>query len=777
MFNQTDYKYKPLFGNSIQTQNFQASVPAGLTPAMQGEINPDALKQKAQDSYVANKAGEFEEIDPLKLWAVGLPAWYVTAQGMDLFARGTRGADYSKTIYGKIGNLGDKVSDLVTENRVAKSGPMQSLGNFLSRVKNWAAKKAYDNSAILRSLKTPSKPELELVASQSKGMRGFILYDYPQVVENFVENSVKHVKDLDAYGADKAFIEAKKALIKGGANAKEVIERAEFELLSKNKDPNIIDRWMKLSPERRAEGLMNLKARAAGYQNLKHYQAVKKDVINNLDEVLKACDRANPNMYSKIWTSDKNWWSKFKGHIIGRRVHMSEFRNKLVSAIGKLPDGTLAHRTKLGRFLPKITNYFLEGFTNRVAGGKFVALMNATMLADVLIRTANAEKGDKVKTFTERTSEMVGFFVFSPMALRLTHIFGGIQYAGISDKTFTNLLTKLDAKRAKMTVAEYNAAKEIILKAQNAAKSGKNMTEAYRTAYNFFCEKATNANYSTKAEYKAANKALKNILKGDIKWWNFPAKFLKKCARILTVGLEQRVPYRKVAADIPKTWGNSFSSAMKRVWSIAKDSFKHPKYWTKQALGYPVRIISVMLILMPFLNKLGVKFTHSIFGRPSKSILDKEGEVKQDSNDMTPQQQAELEQYMADLKRQQSLNNMAKPNLSRPTNLISMAANGNPYHETIPVKPQVKPDLSRPTNLINMAQHGQMYENKLTPKNVQETQKKDSDKELEPVRTYIPSSAGVKITDVKQDTTAVDAALKKSDDAEKLAMETLAMKW
>ena len=199
----------------------------------------------------------------------------------------------------------------------------------------------------------------------------------------------------------------------------------------------------------------------------------------------------------------------------------------------------------------------------------------------------------------------------------------------------------------------------------------------------------------------------------------------------------------------------------------------------KQGLGYPVRIIAVMAMVMPFLNNLGVKFTHLIFGRPSKSILDKESDKEAaDPNAMTPEQQAELERYMADLKNQNAVNNTAQPDLTRPTNLINMATNGHPYVEQ--PTPQAKPDLSRPTNLLNMAAHGQMYENKLTPKPAEETSgnsSKQKDEELEPVRTYIPSSAPVNLASVKQDTTAVDEALKKSEAVEKQAMETLAMKW
>ena len=198
MFNQTDYRYKQSFGNGyVQPQHSQVqSQGATATPAMQANVDPEALKQKAQDTYVANRVSQFEEIDPLKLWAVGLPAWYVTAQSMDLYAKAARGADYNKTILGKIGNFGDKVSNLVTDNRVAKSGPVQAIGQWLTSAKNWTVKKAFENSAVLRAMKTPTSPELDFVKSQAKGMRGFILYDYPQVAENFIEHSVKNVKDL-----------------------------------------------------------------------------------------------------------------------------------------------------------------------------------------------------------------------------------------------------------------------------------------------------------------------------------------------------------------------------------------------------------------------------------------------------------------------------------------------------------------------------------------------------------------------------------------------------
>ena len=77
-----------------------------------------------------------------------------------------------------------------------------------------------------------------------------------------------------------------------------------------------------------------------------------------------------------------------------------------------------------------------EGATNRVAGGKLVAIMQAGYLADVIYKTAKTEGGggEKFKSFMERFTEMIAFFVCMPFALKLMHHIGGLQYIGMDQK-------------------------------------------------------------------------------------------------------------------------------------------------------------------------------------------------------------------------------------------------------------------------------------------------------------------------------------------------------
>ena len=76
------------------------------------------------------------------------------------------------------------------------------------------------------------------------------------------------------------------------------------------------------------------------------------------------------------------------------------------------------------------------------------------------------------------------------------------------------------------------------------------------------------------------------------------------------------------------------------------------------------------------------------------------------------------------------------------------------------------------SNLINQRLHGIPYNQPLTVETNQQTEQQE--KNNEPVRTYIPSPEGVKITN-QEDLSAANKAMQRADAAEKLAMETLKM--
>ena len=209
---------------------------------------------------------------------------------------------------------------------------------------------------------------------------------------------------------------------------------------------------------------------------------------------------------------------------------------------------------------------------------------------------------EKFKSFAERFTEMVAFFVAMPVAIKLMHSIGGLQYAGMGK-------TPEEMKKA---------------------------VEAYRAHLNAHNMKAMSGKFANKAEWKASKKALQKELNAGVR--NPFTKLLKKIGRIVTVGLEQIRPYDKTDIGVMK---DGVKTYRKGIMSKIKDLFRHPKFGIKQMAGYPVRIILGMMIILPFLSKLAVKGSHLIFGKPKNSLLDegKEPEqVKNNNQTQIPQQ-------------------------------------------------------------------------------------------------------------------------------------------
>lgn len=92
---------------SIQNQK-QVNFQQNPAPVMQGAA-ADAAKQKVDNSYIAKRANASAESNPLATLGLGTAVWYGLAQGMDKFNPKCEG-EYSKTILGKLGAWGDKVS-------------------------------------------------------------------------------------------------------------------------------------------------------------------------------------------------------------------------------------------------------------------------------------------------------------------------------------------------------------------------------------------------------------------------------------------------------------------------------------------------------------------------------------------------------------------------------------------------------------------------------------------------------------------------------------------
>ena len=714
--------------NSNQFPQFQAINPQtlqGQQVPMQA-VNPELLKQNVQDSYVSNRVTETTD-DPKGMMYTGLlaiPSWLAIAKGMDKFAEKTRG-DYENTIYYKIGQFGDDITSRVKSSSFGKSSFAQSLNAGYSKFKNFFKKNVTDRFRITRAFAyTPSRPENPMVLTQADGILGFFGGDYPQVSDNFIKQSVA-VDDLVRYGADANDISKFKNAF-DAAKTKEarelILQKAEFECLSKysrgtqlngNVLNTAIDDFSKLSTKDRIAKLKDMKAFEWGFKDFKDLENLKTNIHSNPAKIIEVSSYANKKMMSRAYLNEKGLIYSLQRKLLNRDVFGSEFTNKMAASIGNMdlnahPEYKQAlqkagllnkiPKSALGKFLNKYTNIILEGATNRVAGGKLVALMQAFYFADVLYKSMKADGvSEKFKSFAERFTEMVAFFVAMPLAIKLMHKVGGLQYAGMT----------------KEQVAKYRAN----LKAHNM--------------------KAMSGGFANKAEWKASKNALRTELKANVK--NPVTKLFKKIGRIVTVGLEQIRPYDKkdiadIAADGTKTY-------RKGLMSKIKDFFRHPKFGFKQMAGYPMRIVLGMMIILPFLSKLAVKGSHLIFGKPKNSLLD-EGKEKPQEQLQNPQQ------------------TQIPPQLQHPQN-VQQPVSQTATQTTVQ-------SMQNSSNLLNK------YKNNTASTTTTQTVTQNNNPP-EPVRTYIPSPAGVKIVNQQEDTSAADNALTNADKAEKLAMQTLKM--
>ncbi len=712
----------------FQAMSQMQAANSGQQPNMQA-VNPELLKENIQDSYVANRVSETTDDPKGMLYTAGIavPTWFAITQGMDYFNKKCRG-NYEDTVLYKVGNFGDKISNSVTDSRLAKSSFGQFVHNGFGRFKNFLKTKVVDNSRILRSfVYTPSRPELGMVLDQYMGMSGILMQDYPQHGEKFT-SALKFVEDLDCYGAKPDEIKKyKDAIQKATTNEAriEILQNAELETILKNSRKNLstsqiaqeITNFKALTPKEKITKLKDIKAFEWGFKDFETYEKMMKDHHKYLPEILEASNNANKNLFARIWGSNSSKARKLQKLVFGREVYATENANKFAASLGNYNPAEnpeldkVVKRLGLDKKLPKTAfgkgflkyfNMVLEGSTNRVAGGKFVAIMQAGYLADVIYKTIKTDGGfsEKAKSFAERFTEMVAFFVCMPFALKLMHHIGGLQYAGMDKKA----------------------------------------VEAYRNALKLHNETAKAGLFKNEAAWKASRDNLKTMLNAGVK--NPITKLFKRVGRIVTVGLEQIRPYDNKAI------------VRDGVGSKIKDLFKHPKFGMKQMAGYPMRIVLGMMVLLPMFNKIAVKGSHLLFGKPKHSVLD-EGKEEEAAQKAKEQQAQALQMQKAQQLQQQQAKAQQQAQTTTPQAFQSQT-NGQ-------------------SNLLNKYRNGQnQTATQATTATTTNTNQTNNNKQTEPVRTYIPSPMGIHVQS-NEDFSAAGAALQRADNAEKLALQTLKM--
>ena len=690
------YIQKP-FGMNTASAAINMTNPNAAEPAMGAQIDTQTVVDAASDNFIGNRIKEYGEVDPVKQLGLSIPVMLAINAGMDKYMKLYDGP-YEKSLAGKIGNFGDKVSEILFEKN--------PVGRFISdftknKAKPIAKKYIYDKSAILRAFKeTPSKPELALAVQQMDMFKDFALKEYVNGVENFLK-PLKSVKDFDSIGADKQTIERIEARIAAAPQDKaKIFFEEQYKLLKPTATAEELEAFA--ANPKKAEVIKNLKLNVLKLANEAEFEAIKAEPHKYIPKILDNLEKTDPKLFARIWTSDKDIFSKIGNFLYGRNVPFERIKNALRTVT------VSPHKSAIGRGLNRAVTYITEGATGRMFNGKLSTIMQAYFVAEALLMAAKQDKmSDKARSFAERIVELIGFLAFMPVTMKLMHHIGGLKNTGLTPdqvKKLEDAIVEFNKKAQKLYAgdkAAYKAAFEAEIKPLQRPKTRNPFTWAARKIGDFVTTglKTTIRPYS-RFEQKEVDLCVTELFKN-------PVKYL------------QNIPHR------------------------LKDVACNPKYWFKRFAGWPIRFLLPLMVILPFFNKIAVKATHAIVGKPKYSLLDEEKYTEMQEKEaaqQTAQQQAQ---------QQAQVSTPFDPNSLESTNLIRQAANG---------------------------QHPQNQWTQTTTTAATATTENNKDnKELEPKRTYIPSPVGM----VPQglDMSALDKALAEADKAEAEIQGILARKY
>ncbi len=245
----------------------------------------------------------------------------------------------------------------------------------------------------------------------------------------------------------------------------------------------------------------------------------------------------------------------------------------------------------LGKKLSGGTFRALEALSNGMAGGKVAVALQAFFLAQSLKEGLDAPKGDRFKTFAESMASFMAMMLTMGLQLRVFNKAAGLKNIGMSPENY---------KKYHETIEKLNA----------AGKAG------------------------DEAAYNALKAELNNIKSGKVKFWQKPFKWV---GNLLSWGrIKETIRPLKTA--------NPFKNALKMTG-----------YGAKIGAGYVGRFAFIATVVMSLFTDTAVKISHKIFGKPQKSILDKEEEQKTDE-----QQNA---QQLEDLKKEIEAEMAARQNV------------------------------------------------------------------------------------------------------------------
>lgn len=475
-----------LIDNTVkQYQQQVPQQPIGQQPYVGYPINSTG-KQTVDKTPKSDSFENAEKKDDRKVLLI-LGSWFGLNKLMDLFNKNCSNENYEKTIMGRLGSFGDKVSDKYKDNKILTS-VKAGYTTFKNSIKNYINKKPL----LSAMFNTPTKPENSMVKGFMETQQHADLSEAARTIEGYLGEMPKTLKEAGATKAEIQALQAKygKGTFGGVKNLRKALQELQFNRIGA--PANFIDT---LEPDKIAETLKEMKIKHLGLDP-SNYEAVLKNPTKYEKLITEACKRGGKNAKAFF---GRNSWLPFVGLFTKRSTNLSMSYNKLVSST--------KHVSKLGKGLAKFPKVLMRGLT--FGGGKINSLFVAFGLGTALYNALKAPKDQKVGTAVAGGVDAVSWIVSMPLAIKLMHGINGMQYTGMS----------------KMQVGRY------------------------RVAYRNFEKMAKAGAFADKAAYDAAWQGVQNLKKVAVPQSKF-VKAMKKVGSFLSIALETKPAYKEATAGL-----------------------------------------------------------------------------------------------------------------------------------------------------------------------------------------------------------------------------------
>lgn len=499
-----------------------------------------------------------------------LATWLGAGLLLDAYSTSCSGK-YEDSLLKKVANAGDKIE----QSKIIQNKPVKAVLKGLGSVKK-AGGKVVQNSAILRAMRdTPSRAEWQMAISQQFSHKQEVVQDFIRITEALKLESPEFpvLKELGINGYEKK-------MLKKTFNVQKISQIPEEQAVNQ-----VLLNRLGRTPAQ-IQKIQNMGEASA--------EAVKQEILKEMGLTKDKLKLIREDTYGKYINDVKAATEKVRGRVkmgaghykllgpltkpFERTIGCDEIYNKLHSMSG-------GAKTSTGRFMAKMTQMIHRGLT--FGGGKLGVLMFiAPLLVELGINVKKADKDQKVGTAANGFIDNISWVFTFPIAFKMMHSIGGIQYAG---------MTKEQVEQYRKIKNEFNE------------KAGSGLTDRIKALFGSATIKP--GEFKTKAEYDIARQKVEKQLESltKVKNQNIFTKGLRKFIRILTPDLENFKGY---------SGGNAGSKFYHGLPHLLKDF-----------VGIPMRFGVFSLISMGILGAALTKCVTAIFGKSYDAM--KQDELKE----------------------------------------------------------------------------------------------------------------------------------------------------